>query len=60
MEKIIATQNIHCEKLNQLEHLLKNTEGFSKTPPKTEIRPRGTSFGNVLNDPQQNEIPSTH
>ena len=64
MEKVTAVQKNHYEKLNHLENLLKliiknvdvDDDGScdcKKTPmtaEMTQMRMRGTTFGNVLND----------
>ena len=69
MEKVIAVQNSHYEKLNQLENLLtiiiKNMDddgSCEKAPVPTaaEIRLRQATLGNVLDDIQQNNTPSNH
>ena len=64
MEKVTAVQKNHYEKLNQLENLLKliiknvdvddggscNCKKTPMTAEMTQMRLRGTTFGNVLND----------
>ena len=69
MEKVIAVQNNHYEKLNQLENLLthsmKNTDddgSCEKAPVPTtaEMKLRRGSYDNVLEDLQQNNTPSNH
>ena len=65
MEKVIAVQNNHYEKLNQLENLLMDNDGSCKkapVPTTAEMRlyiRRGT-LNNVLEDLQQNNTPSNH
>lgn len=64
MEKVTAVQKNHYEKLNQLENLLKliiknvdvdddgscNCKKTPMTAEMTQMRLRGTTFDNVLND----------
>lgn len=58
MEKVVAVQNNHYEKLNQLENLLTliikkmNCDASCKDESiTTEMRLRDTTVGNILNNP---------
>lgn len=66
MEKIIAVQNEHSEKLNQLENLLtrviKKIDNDESTKKKDDfvMRPRLTTLANELRSPHQNNSPPAY
>ena len=66
MEKVIAVQNNHYEKLNELKSLLitnMDNDGSCKkapVPTTAEMTLRRGTLDNVQEDLQQNNVPSNH